>query len=364
MSKFNHSIAAVLIAAVAMFLMWYFSNIVGYIVVSFVLTILGNPLVGLLGRVRIGSFSLPRWLSSAIVLMLMWTVAFVGFYLFVPIVIDKLIELAQMDYSSVSQSFRDPLLRVESFLRDLLPPEQSQQSFAQIISEKIASIVSLETINDMFSSLTDTLASLVIALFSISFITFFFLKDDRLFENMLVMVLPKRYEDNLRRSLDSINRLLERYFIGIFCESLIMLLFVTVGLRIIGVSLSDALVVGLISSVLNVIPYVGPIVGAIIGVFIGVVSVGNVGDATLIWQIILVFVLFQSLDNLVLQPVIYSNSVKAHPLEIFLVILIAGSLAGIWGMLFAIPSYTVLRILAKEFFNGFRVVQSLTKNLD
>ena len=74
--------------------------------------------------------------------------------------------------------------------------------------------------------------------------------------------------------------------------------------------------------------------------------------------------LFQTLDNLVLQPIIYSNSVKAHPLEIFLVILIAGSLAGIVGMLFAIPGYTVLRILAKEFFNEFRVVQSLTKNLN
>ena len=364
MSKLNHSIAAIAIAVVAIFLMWYFSNIVCYIVVSFVLTILGNPLVALLEKIKIGNFRIPRWLSSGIVLLVMWAVAFIGFYLFVPLVIDKVIELASMDYSSVYEYFREPMQRIESFLKDVLPPEQAEQSIGQIISQKISSVINLDTVNRMFSSLTDTLANLVIALFSISFITFFFLKDDRLFGNMLTMVLPRRYEENLKRSLCSINKLLERYFVGIFCESSIMLIFVTVGLRIIGVSLSDAMVVGLISSVLNVIPYVGPIVGATIGVFIGVVSVGTVGDVSLIWQIILVFILFQTLDNLVLQPIIYSNSVKAHPLEIFLVILIAGSLAGIVGMLFAIPGYTVLRILAKEFFNEFRVVQSLTKNLN
>ncbi|MBQ5596648.1 MAG: AI-2E family transporter, partial [Rikenellaceae bacterium] len=64
-----------------------------------------------------------------------------------------------------------------------------------------------------------------------------------------------------------------------------------------------------------------------------------------------------------LQPVLYSNRVKAHPLEIFIVILIAGNLAGVVGMLLAIPSYTVIRVFAKEFFNNFRLVQALTENL-
>jgi len=69
------------------------------------------------------------------------------------------------------------------------------------------------------------------------------------------------------------------------------------------------------------------------------------------------------IDNLVLQPLIYSNSVKAHPVEIYLVILIAGSLAGITGMVLAIPFYTVLRIIAKEFFSQFKIVQRLTRNI-
>ena len=63
------------------------------------------------------------------------------------------------------------------------------------------------------------------------------------------------------------------------------------------------------------------------------------------------------------KPTLYSERVKAHPLEIFLVILIAGSLAGILGMLLAIPSYTVLRVFAKEFFSQFRLVRKLTEKI-
>jgi predicted PurR-regulated permease PerM len=69
------------------------------------------------------------------------------------------------------------------------------------------------------------------------------------------------------------------------------------------------------------------------------------------------------MDNIFFQPLIFSSSVKAHPLEIFLVILIAGTLAGITGMILAIPTYTVIRVFAKEFLNKFRVVQKLTRNI-
>jgi predicted PurR-regulated permease PerM len=77
------------------------------------------------------------------------------------------------------------------------------------------------------------------------------------------------------------------------------------------------------------------------------------------------FILFaiKGFDDFVLQPTIYSERVKAHPLEVFLVILTAGHVAGITGMLLAIPSYTVIRVLAKEFFSEFALVQKLTQNI-
>ena len=73
--------------------------------------------------------------------------------------------------------------------------------------------------------------------------------------------------------------------------------------------------------------------------------------------------IIKGFDDFVLQPTLYSERVKAHPLEIFIVILIAGSLAGVLGMLLAIPAYNVIRVFAKEFFNNFRVVQKLTEKI-
>ena len=77
----------------------------------------------------------------------------------------------------------------------------------------------------------------------------------------------------------------------------------------------------------------------------------------------IVFASVQVIDNILFQPLIYSSSVKAHPLEIFLVILAAGSLAGIIGMILAIPVYTIIRVVAKEFFDNMKIVKKITKSL-
>ena len=79
--------------------------------------------------------------------------------------------------------------------------------------------------------------------------------------------------------------------------------------------------------------------------------------------ILAIFIVTQFIDNYVFQPLIYSNSVKAHPLEIFIVILLAGQISGIFGILIAVPAYTVLRVIASEFISGSKLVQRLTRNI-
>ena len=158
--------------------------------------------------------------------------------------------------------------------------------------------------------------------------------------------------------------LLVRYFTGILAESFIMMIIVSFILLLFGASGENAFFTGLIVGVLNVIPYVGPLIGFSIGLFVGLVS--PIEGMTLTQTLLATggtILTAQGLDNFVLQPVLYSNRVKAHPLEIFIVILIAGNLAGVVGMLLAIPSYTVIRVFAKEFFYNFRLVQALTENL-
>ena len=83
----------------------------------------------------------------------------------------------------------------------------------------------------------------------------------------------------------------------------------------------------------------------------------------MIGYMLIVFLSVQAIDNIIFQPVIFSNSVNAHPLEIFLVIMIAGSLGGVTGMIIAIPTYTIIRVFAKEFLYNFRIVKKLTEKM-
>ncbi|MCK5078742.1 MAG: AI-2E family transporter, partial [Bacteroidales bacterium] len=110
-----------------------------------------------------------------------------------------------------------------------------------------------------------------------------------------------------------------------------------------------------------------PIIGATMGVLLAVTTTLSMGfyDSVLITAIVVIVVFSAAnlIDNIILQPIIYSTSVKAHPVEIFLVIIMAGSLAGIPGMILAIPGYTVLRIVAREFLGKFRLVRKLTQNM-
>ncbi len=128
-----------------------------------------------------------------------------------------------------------------------------------------------------------------------------------------------------------------------------------------------SVVLAFLSGVLNVIPYIGPLTAGGFGTIMGIISFYSAGAdpviTTLTIKLIAVFTATHLIDVFIFQPYIYSNSVKAHPLEIFLVILIAGNVAGIIGMLIAIPAYTVLRVFAKEFLFRFKVVQKLTDKM-
>ena len=281
-------------------------------------------------------------------LLAIWVVVVGVFWLFVPIVFQKIREFSSLDVPQIIRSFQEPLMSLESFIRRVFSISESEFSLVDAISEQIKPLLDIGVINNLLSSIVTTVGDTVIAAFSISFITFFFLKESHLFTDMVVIMFPKKYEPNITRALDSVTHLLIRYFTGIVAESSIMTLIVSLGLLMLGFSVHNALVIGLIVGVLNVIPYLGPWIGAAAGIFIGVAGT---------------ILVAQGIDNFVLQPVLYSNRAKAHPLEIFLVILIAGSLAGVLGMLLAIPAYNVIRVFAKEFFNNFRVVQKLTEKI-
>ncbi len=366
MSKIYRYIVAGAITAIVLFLVWYFSAVVAYILTSAVLAMIGKPMADMLCRIHIGRTKIPfpKWLAALCTLLTIWIVIIGIFALFVPIVFKKINEFSALDIPHIINSFYEPLMSFEHFIKHTFALDDNSFSIINAISDQIKPLFDVNVINDLLSSIVNTVSDTVIAAFSISFITFFFLKESSLFYDMVIIMFPKKYEENISRALNSAMNLLTRYFTGIVFESALMTIIVSLGLLLWGLPGQDVLVIGLFVGILNVIPYVGPTIGIAIGIFIGVTGgyPDMTGSVTAI-KIAGTILFAQGIDNFVLQPVLYSNRAKAHPLEIFLVILIAGSLAGVLGMLLAIPAYNVIRVFAKEFFNNFRVVQKLTEKI-
>lgn len=362
MSPIYRWIAAGAGLLVAGFLVWYFQAIVFYILIAAVLSLMGKPLVTLLGRVHIRGWHLPKWLAAMITLVVMLVVIYALAVTLIPVVIEKVDQLTSFNLNQLTTLLADPIHRVETYVNRFLP--DNNFSVQEYINTQLAPMFAATNLSSSIASVTAWIVDLLIAIFSVSFITYFFLKDDRLFFEGVIILFPSKYEANIKRALDSATTLLIRYFIGICIEMIIKLICITLPLYLIGLEFDTALVIGVISAVLNVIPYIGPLIGAIAGCGIAMLSpLPDVPLESVLFQMIVVFIIFQLIDNIILQPYIYSSSVKAHPLEIFLVILMAGYIAGVLGMLLAIPAYTVLRVFAKEFFNNFRVVQKLTENI-
>jgi predicted PurR-regulated permease PerM len=348
-------------------LAWYFRNIVVYILVSGVLSIMGRPLVDLFCKIRIKKWGFPRALGALLTLLIIWGVIVLFFVIFVPLITKQINYFSTIESGKIVQLVQEPIDRIENLLKSLNKDISNELSLKDYFSRKVSEVLSINMIQNFLSSVIGTLGNIIIAIFSISFITFFFLKDQHLFFESILMWVPDKYTDNFSRALYSIKNLLTRYFIGVMIQCTCIMILVDIGMTIVGIDFQQALVMGLILGILNVIPYVGPWLGLFIAIIMGVASHINQDFSTvvipLIFYMILVEAIVHLIDNVVFQPVIFSNSVKAHPLEIFIVVLAAGFAAGVPGMILGIPAYTVLRVFAREFFNNFKAVQKITSSL-
>jgi predicted PurR-regulated permease PerM len=346
---------------------WYFREIVVYILVSGVLSIMGRPLVDLFCRIRIRKWKFPRALSALLTLIIIWGVIVLFFYIFVPLVAGQIDQFSSIDSSRIVKLIELPIKRIEALFRAFNKEISKEVSIQDYIISRVAGVLNINFIQNFVSSIANILGNILVAVFSITFITFFFLKDQQLFFESILIWVPDKYVISVTRALYSIKRLLTRYFIGIIIQSTCIMTLITIGMTIVGIDFQQALVMGLILGMLNVIPYVGPWLGLFIAIIMGVASHMNQDFNTvvlpLVWYMIIVEAITHAIDNVVFQPVIFSNSVRAHPLEIFIVVLAAGFAAGVPGMVLGIPVYTVIRVFAREFFINFKAVQRITSSL-
>lgn len=355
----------ILVLLIIGFLIWKFYFIIIWLLLAAVISFVGEPLVRTFDRIHIKNFRIPHWLSTVMALFVV-LLFFLGLIaIFVPLIISQAGAISKIDPDKLGENLRGPIQWIDGKLREYGTLAEDQ-TLNDLVSEKIGSVLSLEHVGNFVGGILNAAGNIFLGMFSILFISFFFLKDENMFEESVLLIVPEKSEEQTRKVIADSKILLKRYFIGILLELISVISLITLGLWILGVN--NALLIGFFGGIMNIIPYLGPILGAIIGFSLTVTGTLAAGDFNQLLPVLIKFfsviVVVQFIDNNILVPMIYAKSVKSHPLEIFLVIIMGGGLAGFPGMLLAVPVYTVLRVIAREFFQEFRVVQKITEKMD
>lgn len=350
------AVGVLVLIAVVLYFLYKIQVVFVYITIALVLSLMANPVVEFL-RNRL-KFSNTLAVCTTLLLFISLIAGII--MMFVPMLISQGNNLSLLDTQSIEQK----LVAVYNQLGDYLG--RHNIDIDQVFKKKdLTSQFNMNWLTNFFNSVLGTISSLGIGIATTLFITFFFLKDKVLFIVGVKKVLPKSKEPQILNSIGKIRSLLSRYFIGLLTQLVIIFILYVIVLLIFGIK--NALVIAFLCAILNIVPYIGPLIASVIAAVLTMLS--HIGDdfqsevlPTTIY-VLIGFWLVQVIDNNFSSPLIFSKSVNSHPLEIFLVIFIAGILFGVAGMIIAVPVYTALKVIAKEFFPENQVIKVLTKNI-
>ncbi len=335
---------------------WVFTNIFFYFVGAIVISAILRPMANYFSQTQVYGLRIPRYFGVIMSFMVLSAIISIFIILFIPVFSDQIETLTGLDYQSIVTRVSKPLVRLEEFMISNNITSKTEGFLREEIRLSIINFFkdrNFVLINNLFSYTGQFLVGII----AVVFITFFMLYEDGLMRKKLISLIPNAYFEVTISAITKIEKLLSNYLVGLLIQMLAIFTLASLGLSIMGIKF--ALTIALFAAVANLIPYLGPLLGTIFGVVISISTSASFLSTPndyliLLFKIFIVFGIVQLTDNIVLQPLIFSKSVKAHPLEIFVVIFAGASLAGIPGMIAAIPVYTILRVSVIELHSGYK----------
>lgn len=332
------------------------ATVIIYVIISIVFTLIANPIVLFLKNKL--KFKNTLAVITTLILFIVLCVSF--FLLFVPLIISQGENLSLLNINTLEENYIDLIKNLSAYF------SKYNIDLMKIIEKtNLTSSLDFNFIPNFFNGIVNLVGNFGMGLASIFFISFFLLKDRATFFTIFKSILPVNEKNKVLISIEKISSLLSRYFIGLLIQ--LFIIFILNGIVFLIFGVTNAFTIALLCAILNIIPYVGPLIGMFVASVLILIS-GIGGDfineslPTTGYVLIGMFIV-QLIDNNINQPIIFSKSTKSHPLEIFLVILSSGILFGIVGMIIAIPSYTVLKVIGKNFFPDNKIIKALTKNI-
>ena len=350
------AIAYLVLTALILYFLYQIQSVLIYLVIALILTLIGNPILDFFKKKLRFNHTF-----ATIATLLIFILIIAGLLtMFVPLILSQGQNLSLLNTAEIEKNSVQLINQIAAFL------ESHHIDSSKVLKEaNITSKINFGIVTDFLNVILGTISSFGMGLASVLFITFFFLKDRLYFTISAKKLIPDSHEEQILNSLEKINHLLSRYFIGLLIQLFIVFILYLVVLIIFDIP--NAIIIAFLCAVLNIIPYIGPLIASLLAAALTMLShLGNDFQTDILPATIYVLIGFwivQILDNNISQPIIFSKSVSSHPLEIFLVILIAGFLFGILGMIIAVPLYTIFKVIGKEFFPENVVIQLLTKNI-
>jgi len=304
-----------------LFFLYKIQSVIIYVIIAGILSLITRPITLFLRR----RLKFPNTLSVVTTMLFMLTLVAGLIGMFIPLITEQGESLSLLQVEGLQQNIQRIFSQINVYFSSKGIDVLSELKNIDFLSQ-------FREIPNFLNAIVGTVGSFSVGLFSVLFISFFLMKDRKILKKGLLLFIPNKTKARFTTSLETINNLLSRYFIGLIFQISILFILYTILLLIFDIN--NAIVIAFLCALLNLIPYVGPLIG-----------------------------IAQLIDNFISQPIIFSKTTKSHPLEIFLIIIIGGLLFGITGMITAVPLYTALKVILKEFLSENEIVKTLTKDL-
>jgi len=347
---------------------WYFKSVIAYILIAVVVSLIAKPLMGMMQRITVRGRKAPDWFLAALSLLIVLTSLACIASMIVPIVSSMLKNVSLVNIETSVKNIAIPLADLNTFIRERFPQAGADFRIEIALFSELQKFINASQFSNLIGTAASFITNLGIGLFSVVFIGFFFIKDDGLFTEIVCALVPDRHEETTEKAISDIGHLLSRYFIGVILEVIGVALINFLGLLFIArLGFNAAISIAFLTGIFNIIPYVGPLMGGALGTILGITikysSATPLGLDVNFWLftaiLVAIFCFTQLVDNFLYQPLIYSTSIKAKPLEIFIVLLVVGHIGGPLAMIVAIPIYTVVRVIAFRFFGHVKAIRRL-----
>ena len=346
-----NALKKIIIFSLIIYFVYLVRPIILYLSISLIIAIILNPLILFLKK-RLKFNNSIAAITSMSGLMLL-----IGLLIksFIPLLVEQARNLSLLNSTELQKSVN----KIIEKYSDLYFTTDSN-FINSIINSKLFNQLDLSYVTDLLNNIISSLGSFSIGIFTIIFITFFFLKDSEIIINKIKLLIPNAIKSNVNKSISQINNLLSRYFLALIIQITILFILYLILLSIVGIN--NIFIIAFLCALLNLIPYIGPLISGFLLTILTLTNYIDVDFGSIIITktiyIVIGFVIVQAIDNFLIQPILFSKSVKSHPLEIFLVILIFGYIFGVTGLILAVPCYTIIKVILRTVYSKNLVVNS------